>query len=276
MISINEYINRFKYNPFIDNDMIIEGLNIDEKNKLVKLTSEHNKGVDFDIDKLIHYKVNNINVYSIFKRTKLKTEQGFERDGNPFIYALKEINGWKFDISDQDIINYCRKFLNQCEKIDKQYDTIIIVPSGSNLNERFMKTLSGIIKSKYNIKDFFIKVTKEDAYDSRNLTKIKNDSKTNKEYEDILDEIDDGFKQMKGKWFEAKHINKKYLKYIECIISNNNNYELFDCLEYIMNKNILVLDDTISSGETISKCVKAIQSYDPNKVDVITLLSKIK
>ena len=139
-----------------------------------------------------------------------------------------------------------------------------------------MKTLSGIIKSKYNIKDFFIKVTKEDAYDSRNLTKIKNDSKTNKEYEDILDEIDDGFKQMKGKWFEAKHINKKYLKYIECIISNNNNYELFDCLEYIMNKNILVLDDTISSGETISKCVKAIQSYDPNKVDVITLLSKIK
>lgn len=272
MKNIDEYINRFIDNHFID-DIIIEGLDIDEQQKLVSLTDKHNKGIDFEIEKSIYTKINDINVYSIFKRTKLKTDKGFARDGNPFIYALKNINGWKFNISDAEIFTYCRKFINQCEKIDKNYDTIIIVPSGSHLNERFMKTLSKIIKSKNNIKDFFYKVEKEYAYDSRNLTKIRQDYKD--KYIQVLEDIDKGFNKMKGKWFEAKYINKKYLKYIECIISNNNDYELFDCLEYIMGKNILVLDDTISSGETVSRCVKAIQSYSPNKVDVITLLSGI-
>lgn len=273
MKAFKKYIEEFINNIFVP-DMIIEGLDIDEKHRLVRLTNKHDKGVDFDIEKPIYSNIQGMNIYSIFKRTPLTTEI-VNRDGNPFIYALKDINGWKFDITDQEIISYSKKFIKQCEKINKDYDTIIVVPSGSNLNERFMKTLSNIIKSKYNINDFFFKVEKEYAYDSRNLTKIRNDSKDNDEYEHILDSIDRGFQKMKGKWFEAKYIDKKYLKYIDCVISKNDEYELFDCLEYITNKNILVLDDTISSGETASRCVKAIQSYDPNKVDVITLLSPI-
>ena len=86
---------------FID-DIIIEGLDIDEQQKLVSLTDKHNKGIDLEIEKPIYTKINDINndinVYSIFKRTKLKTDKGFARDGNPFIYALKNINGRQFPL----------------------------------------------------------------------------------------------------------------------------------------------------------------------------------
>lgn len=275
MRNLEDYLlDTFTFNRYINNQpMIIEGLDIDIYNRTVSLTNKHSKGIDFEIDKPIYRKINGMNVYSIFKRTKLIDEKNINRDGNPFIYALKGINKWKFDISDNEIREYCRKFINQCDKLDKTYDTIIIVPSGSDLNKRFMKTLSNIIGTKYNLEDFFHKVEKEYADDSINITQIKKDFGNN--YKKVMYDIYDGFIKMKGKYFEAKYIDKKYLKYIDCIISSSNEYELFDCLEYITNKNILVLDDTISSGETVSRCVKAIQTYNPKKIDVITLLSKL-
>ena len=275
MRNLEDYLlDTFTFNNYINNQpMIIEGLDIDIYNRTVSLTNKHSKGINFEIDKPIYRKINGMNVYSIFKRTKLRDEKNINRDGNPFIYALKGINKWKFDISDNEIREYCRKFINQCDKLDKIYDTIIIVPSGSDLNKRFMKTLSNIIGTKYNLEDFFHKVEKEYADDSINITQIKKDFGDN--YKKVMHDIYDGFMKMKGKYFEAKYIDKKYLKYIDCIISSSNEYELFDCLEYITNKNVLVLDDTISSGETVSRCVKAIQTYAPKKIDVITLLSKL-
>ena len=200
MRNLEDYLlDTFTFNNYINNQpMIIEGLDIDIYNRTVSLTNKHSKGIDFEIDKPIYRKINGMNVYSIFKRTKLRDEKNINRDGNPFIYALKGINKWKFDISDNEIREYCRKFINKCDKLDKIYDTIIIVPSGSDLNKRFMKTLSNIIGTKYNLEDFFHKVEKEYADDSINITQIKKDFGDN--YKKVMHDIYDGFMKMKGKY----------------------------------------------------------------------------
>ena len=48
-------------------------------------------------------------------------------------------------------------------------------------------------------------------------------------------------------------------------------------IKYIDDKDILLLDDTISSGETVSQCINGILSnFIPKSITIITLLSKVK
>lgn len=116
MKSIDKYIKeKFSLlDVFEQNDFIIEGISINDKSKTVSLTDKHSSGVDFNlVNSPIYYNVDGIDVISIFKRTKLNVNN-VERDGNPFIYALKEKYGWTFDISDKEIIKYIRRFLSVC------------------------------------------------------------------------------------------------------------------------------------------------------------------
>lgn len=70
---------------------IVEGININSNDKTISLTDEHDKGVDFPlVNNPVYDKYKDFDVISIFKRSKLVDDTNTERDGNPFIYALKE------------------------------------------------------------------------------------------------------------------------------------------------------------------------------------------
>lgn len=74
-----------------------EGIDIDEKNKMVRINFNHDNGVNTSIKtNPVKYDVNNISIISIFSRLSNKDYQ----NGNPLIYALKGIKGQK--ISDYD------------------------------------------------------------------------------------------------------------------------------------------------------------------------------
>ena len=77
-----------------------------------------------------------------------------------------------------------------------------------------------------------------------------------------------------GEFFESGKMDKKYMKYINGIVSLTNKYTISEALEMFKDKRVLVLDDVMASGSTVSECVRAIQKYEPLVVDVITLLSK--
>lgn len=260
--NLNEYDN-----------YIIEGIDININTKTVSLTDKHNKGIDFTlINNPIYDTYKGYDVISIFKRNKLCDIDNVQRDGNPFIYALKNKNGWKFDITTVEIYKYIKRFLTICKKIKKSYDTIIITPSSSELNEKFMKVLSNNIQTNKIIHEYFVKLTKEEIIDDELIDKdkIKQDYKNS--YKRILTEIYRSFRRMKTDKFEAKYVNKEYLKYIKYIGLNYNE----NLRKYIDNKDILLLDDTISSGETLSQCINGILSnFIPKSITIITLLSKL-
>lgn len=261
--NINEYDN-----------FMVEGLNINTYNKTVSLTDDHDNGMDFSlINNPVYDSYMGYNVISIFKRTHLYDSSNVQRDGNPFIYALKQKNGWKFNISQTEIHKYIRRFLDICKKIKTNYDTIIITPSTSEINERFMRVISKQVNTNKTINEYFIKLTKEEIIDDDLIDKEGIRLNYKNSYERVIAEINRGFRRMKGKIFEAKYINKEYLKYIKYISSNNDE----NLRQYIDDKDILLLDDTISSGETISQCINGILSnFIPKSITIITLLSKLK
>ena len=197
MKSIDKYIKeKFSLlDVFEQNDFIIEGININDKSKTVSLTDKHSSGVDFNlVNSPIYYNVDGIDVISIFKRTKLNVNN-VERDGNPFIYALKEKYGWTFDISDKEIIKYIRRFLSVCNKIKSHYDVVIAVPSKSIINEKFLNVIYNKVDAELKIKDYFTKLTKEEIIDQDyiNIEKIKQDYKD--KYSDVIDDILTSFKK---------------------------------------------------------------------------------
>lgn len=257
-----------------DMSSMMEGIIIDDNKLTVSLTDDTTKGVDF-VDTPLTYKFRKFNVISIFRRTPLQNSLNKEVDGNPFIYGLKGINGWTFNITDAEIHKYLKKFIQNCKQLPGSYDTIIMVPSNHDLNNRFMKALLKYISCKNVITDYFMKATWEEAFNSINRAKLKDKCKESEnKYERLLGRILDGFKKM-GTDFSTKFINpRKLIKFIDCIITYDTK-KISEISPFIDDKNVLILDDTLTSGETVSRCVQNIHdTFTPKSITVITLLSK--
>lgn len=253
---------------------IVEGININSNDKTISLTDEHNKGVDFSlVNNPVYDKYKDFDVISIFKRSKLVDDTNTERDGNPFIYALKEKKGWTFDITNDEIFRYIKRFLEICKKINNTYDTIVITPSSTNINERFMKVISKQVQAENIVREFLVKIKKEEIIDDNLIDKEQITKDYPNNYNEVITKISRSFRRMEGADFEAKHMDKKYLKYVKYIGVNND----LNIRPMIDGKDILVLDDTISSGTTVSQCIDGITSnFTPKSITIVTLLSKLK
>lgn len=247
----------------------VEGLKLEFKNRTVKL-DDTDEGIVFNT-KPLEYKYNGMNVISIFKRTALKNPlYNRDVDGNPFIYALKGKNGWKLDMETSDIKKYMKVFIENCKSIQKKYDTCIVIPSSSSVNTLFMRELKRYMNCNEYVTKFFQKMPVDEVImNGINHELIKKSNNPDK----IEKEIAYYIRNMKGDYFEARMMRKDLLKYINYITYNED--EDTNIREKIDGKDILVLDDIISSGESVSQAVKTINdSFIPKSVTVITLLSK--
>lgn len=255
-------IKKFKYYKDQDYSYICEGIDIDLKNRKVSINLDHENGLDTSIiNNPTYYKIGDIDVISIFKRKKY--EGG---DGNPLLYALKGINDWKLENFDVKIL--LKQFVRISEKIDQVYDTIIKIPSDNELNNIFMSRLNKILRFDNKINLLLSKLDKEVVWE--NGVDFKNMS--DKEIKTITK----SFNEMEDDCFSFKYIPTNLRKYIKKIYKDNWISDELDIADKINNKNILILDDTISSGSTISLFTEdIIRMYAPKKITVITLFSKI-
>jgi len=257
-------------------ELLDEGIIPNYIDKTVKLTMDNDDGIDFSENKYIKYRdyKSGLTVFSIFRRTPLP-DPYFDKDmdGNPFIYALKDINGWTFDITDVEAKQYIRKFLSICQSIEQKYDVIVMAPSNNGLNRRFMSIIYKIVNAKIKIEDYFFKLKTSDVLMNLDSDLLKKDFPDSYKRENIQKEIKKSLMSM-GNDFESKKFPKEYLKYIKSVVDMNNQYDYQDSFDLFNSKNVLVLDDVFSSGKTVSDCVKMIREFEPSKIDVITLLSK--
>ena len=272
---IKEEVSRVLKEEHYRKELLNEGIIPNYIKKTVKLTMDNNDGVDFSEDSYIKFKANGLKVYSIFKRTPLPDFRTGENDddGNPFICALKGIDGWRFDATNAEIAQYIRRFLSICHTIDQKYDIIVMAPSKSGINKMFMKVIYSIVGATVKIEDYFLKVKTSEILYNLNTDMIEHDYPNESSQEHMEKEMKRALGKM-GIYFEVKKFPKEYLKYIKSVVDVNNKYSVADSNNLFNGKKVLVLDDVFSSGKTVSDCAKCIWDYSPSKVDVITLLSR--
>lgn len=240
-----------------------EGIDIDQKNKVVTFNPNHEDNADTSVEYNPNWQsVMGLDVVSIF--TRKKSDLG---DANPLIHALKGNNGWKID--NESVLSLFKNFIKISKKIKPQYDTIISIKSSSSLNNDFLYRLNKIIKAPNQIRDVFNKLPASEILVQGGV----HSSISDKDFKTIQDRISKMIK--KDDYFTYKEIPPRLRKYIDSssVIFGD------DVLKYsdmINGKDILILDDTIASGKTISDNVQAIQdTFSPKSIQVITLFSAL-
>lgn len=255
---------------------LIEGVDIDKAHKTVSFNPNHENNVDTSIVLNPTYDlINGIPVISIFKRK----DNADKTDGNPLIYALKGKKGWTFNNPKEDMNGLLKQFIRISEKIKPEYDAIITIPSSNPLNTHFLHRLNKIIKTKIKVTDYFFKLGADEVWeDYVDWGGLQRDFP--EDYDNIHMELLKFFKRMEVEnenMFSFRYIpNIQLRNYIIKTIWVKNPDKSITYAPYINDKNILILDDTIASGASISEvCKSIISSFTPATVTVITLFSRV-
>lgn len=263
----------------IEHKQLFEGIDFDNETLSVSYNPSHEENVDTSIennpskDNTI---VPGVSVWSIFKRKK-----GLRGDGNPLIYALKGENGWHFR-SEEDKNAIERQF----DIIAEKFSTIhpigvtIITPSGSELNEH----IAGIIMSKSKnaevIKGVICKLTTEEVdrivLEDMNSTFRKHyGEKFNAAYQTLCGYLDEMDEKRNGAFSRHLVLDKEMRNVLDVTLKLSTD-RFAEFANKINGQDILIVDDTISRGQTIKEaCNIMMESYAPKSITVITLLSKL-
>lgn len=273
---IDSYVNR-QNKSYICKNSLNEGVDIDSINKVVSFNNEHQDNVDtnnYVHPYIISNTIRNENVLSIFERKD--NEEG--NDGNPLVYALKNIRGWRFANPQQDIMALLRRFVSVTNRLQMNFDTLIVTPSNNELNNRVFSYLIRLINFENQFSSFFKKLTVEEVYENY----------YDEDYFDNLGGVEAKHARMEmTKAFRSMNLRNKGIfsyKYISALAYRDSIEQslklAFDenmSMQYrdaINGKNVLVLDDTVASGKTLSDSADAIRSmFDPNSITFLTLFS---
>lgn len=265
----------------------------------VKLNDQHQRGIDASLvnnptsKEIIvpSAKIQNgiIPVYSILRRTPMKVSAG-SSDGNPLVYALKRERNYKFR-TDFDKAEVKARIAAILDIFVKQYfsdaksKTItVICPSENHLNTAFAKALqksaSKIGKNVSIHSEYLVKYPAEDVrYEviddagsdlNRWLIKLPKEKARQKR-----EALDIAFGRM-----EAEHngvFAYHFIKDQDTRQHISNTMRLSTYMKGIDGEDVIVLDDTMSNGKTISEaCSLLCGSYLPKTITALTLFSPLK
>lgn len=254
-----------------------EGVDFDPETKTVAYNSSHENYVDISIENnptIDGEIVPGVQVWSIFKRKKGETQE----DGNPLVYALNG-DGWTFR-SEEDR-----------EAIEKQFDLIaskfvsmyqkgitVLIPSGNELNKHIADIVFSKSENGKLIEGVICKLTTEEVND----IVLDFNSKFREHYKDnfnsayyrldrYLDQMD---KQLKGT-FSRHLIKDQEMRDVLDFTLKVSEDKYAEFANKINGQNILIIDDTIGSGQSIKKaCRIMMESYAPKSITVLTLSSE--
>lgn len=258
---------------------LFEGMDIDYLNHIVSYNPNHEKAVITGNEEYnplpIYDSIKSLTTgqvfqtISIFIRLKDKRIKG---DGNPVLYAWKGYDEWKFN-SESDKSNLIRQFKKITKEFNKPFDTIIQVPSSNKMNNEIADLLIEVLGKKKVVKNFIQKIEKDRVINYLDLKMAQKDGE-NPDY--IMDVFEDAMEQMPTDFFQFHFLPSKYRKYMRNCFGEVPKSAAVTYAPFINGKRVLIIDDTISSGQTISSfCKVLLGTFDPKEALVFTAFSKL-
>lgn len=258
---------------------LLEGIDIDYVNQEVSYNPSHQDNVNTSVESnptVDTTTIPGVEVWSIFTRNKVDT-----RDGNPLVYALKGEDNWVFK-NEEDEKAIKKQFNLIADKFlaTHSYDVTIIAPTSNPLNDYIVNVITSKKPDIEYIKGALLKLTTGDIAsmiedkDSRFVKAYKDSIESARRqlfvYLDKMDKMKDGvFTRHFVKDNKMRNVLDKTLK-------NNDDLSAEDANK-INDHDILIVDDTISRGQTIKEAVDTIKScYNPKSITVLTLFSKVQ
>lgn len=253
--------------------LLNEGIDID-LNRNVTMTDKHEKLVNTSLENNPTYSdqiIDGVRVWSIFQRKQGLPSDG---DGNPMLYALKKEKNYV--MTNPKVVNTrIEAIANKFSAMNQGLDVTIMVPSSNSLNKYFANIIGRKCNNPVYISDVLVKMTIE-------------------EVDDFIFEQGSAFRKYYGKKFlNAYQIFKNYCnrmpngfqfhkiadlemrKVIENTIKLNDQY-YGKYIDAINDKNVVIVDDSITLGQSLKESYNIIQTYySPKSISVVTLFSPL-
>lgn len=262
----------------IEQKTIFEGIDFDNDELTVSYNPSHEENVDTSIENNPTNDteiVPGVNVWSIFKR-----KRGLYGDGNPLIYALKGEKGWHFK-SDEDRIAIEKQFDAIATKFSTLYPigVTVIIPSGNELNLHIAYVIKSKSPNAKIIEGAICKLTTEEVNDivlDKNSEFRKHyGTEFNAAYKRLSMYLEDMDAQRNGA-FSRHLIKDNEMRNVLNFTLKVSTDKYASYANDINDKDILIVDDTISRGQSIQEACKIMmESYSPKSITVLTLLSKV-
>lgn len=279
--------------------MIKEGFDI-FGNK-VKFTDEHENVLNTSLSgnithtrPFIYDLQENIDVYSIFKRIEFDDNLYYKyninreiSDSNPIVYALKHEKGWEF-LNNSNYNKFWYRFEQILNKFlldhKNEYDTVLCIPSTNYLNTNIINSIKKIANKcgiSHIITGGLRSLTTQCVLNSilDKNSEFRKKFKTEDEFKKAFNIVKRYFTEMDRKnngYFKYHMIPEK--KYRSVIINTIEVDEVYDYeyKTYINDRNVLIVDDSITLGQSIKNTIHAInKSYSPKTISVLTMFSEL-
>lgn len=257
-------------------DFLYEGIEIDPVSKTISLNPKFKSHSEITMLLKPHlvYSAPSIGkVYSLFKRESL--QEGTAE--NCFVQALKNENGWKFkNKTDRD--DLIRRIIRSRRKLSSDFDTLVMISSEDQLNNEIFKSVRKVAKYENYIKDAFFKVEASEVYYRYyDFDRLKNDINDDFSFGRIDHHIYRDLQDMMlaNNVFTYKKTDSSTREYLEKYLRVLNESDLKSRHE-INDKNVLVLDDTVSSGKILSDYAFALNAtFCPSSITFLTVFSPL-
>ena len=232
---------------------IVEGLDLEPLYGYVSTNPNHQNYVDTNDawNPKPHYTTyNGYRVISLFKN---------KWEHNPLIWALKG-KKWKFKNPRKDVMFLLRRLVAVTKELNENFDVIITTPSASELNNELLSKIERLVPHSKSYKNFFVKYSAKEVYDE-----LPN------AYKNELGVYFQDMQRKNGGVFSYKYIPAKLRNKIGGTIRINKEFALSN---EINGKKILILDDTVTTGKTISDSAKALlDTFAPASITFFTIMT---
>ncbi|MCL6417882.1 phosphoribosyltransferase [Aestuariirhabdus sp. Z084] len=205
-------------------------------------------------------KINGLKISSIYRRTKTGD---FARDGNPFIYALKQKSG--YSISKHELAKFSPSFYSILEKVleDQSADFVVPMPSTHNiatiLARRVARNCGGEL-----ITDFMLKQTIGSVLEQFDLSAVHPKHK-----KEVKAQLATYRKLPPHAQISLKKVPNKIRQYFSPVIINSNYNDLG------RKGKVILVDDLLSTGTTLSAAKKLVVEYGGDCDMAVCLLSDL-
>lgn len=257
--------------------LVDEGIKFNRKTYTVSYDPDNEDYLDTSLDSNPSKNsgvMQGVDAWSVFKRKR----GNMRGDGNPALYALKGENGWTIDSQSKKALIDRAKQIIQKFLSEHHYNATIVVPSTNQLNYQ----LATWIKEKdHNINvidDLIRKMTVQevnDAVDKKGSAfHLRYGNDTDDAYERFCSYCD----RMGGEraFFRYHFIPEMDMRDAITQSMKMNDNKLGDYIEAINNQDILIIDDSITSGRSLKQAAELInQYYAPKKIVLFSLFSQL-
>lgn len=190
---------------------------------------------------------------------------------------------WKFNNPHQDIMNLLRRFVSVTKHLQMHFDTLLITPSNNTLNRVIFGYLIRLINFENSYSNFFLKLpvreVEEKYVDDNKLIQLSKENGIPPERvrRDMHNAFDRMYIENNGT-FSYKYMKMLFHRDIieQSLKLNFDKDEDMKYRNVINNKDVLVFDDTVASGKTLSDSANAIrEQFDPKSITFLTLFSPL-